>query len=86
MNGIFYRNVGKYLAVFTIGYVPISMPMYEHGSHLFSPVTSAQTAVIGLHIPDLTIVVTAIREAFVVIITEVHKRCTAVQCSNKQTS
>jgi hypothetical protein len=78
----------KYLAVCAVrvGYVLISMPKYEYGSHLFSPVTSAQTTVIGLHFPDLTIVVTAIREAFVIIITEVHKRCTTVQCSDEQTS
>lgn len=43
----------------------------ERGSHLFWPVASAQTTVIGLHFPDITIVVTAIREAFVIIITEV---------------
>jgi hypothetical protein len=42
-------------------------------SHLFAPITSAQTTVIGLHFPDLTIVVTAIREAFVITVTEVHK-------------
>jgi len=61
------------------------MLMCEYGAHLFWPVTSAQTTVIRLLFPDLTIVVTAIREAFVIVITEVYKRRTTVQCSNEQT-
>jgi hypothetical protein len=65
---VLYRNVVKCPAVLTIGYVLVSMPMYDYGSHLFSPVSAAQTTVTGLHVPDLTIV-TAVHEAIVVIVT-----------------